>query len=55
MLPSKETAGRWGLRDRSRVGARKQKQLWQGMERLAASTCCVTLGSLSGLSGLGLL
>lgn len=56
VLPSKETAGRRGLGDMSRVGARKQEQLWQGRERLAASTCCVTLGSaLSGLSGLGLL
>ena len=55
VLPSEETDGEWGLGDRSRVGARKQGQLWQGRERLAASICCVTLGSLSGLSGLGLL
>ena len=59
VLPSEKTAGTWGLGDRGGVGngalARKQEQLWQGRERLAASTCCVTLGSLSGLSGLGLL
>lgn len=59
VLPSKKTAGTWGLGDRGGVGngalARKQEQLWQGRERLAASICCVTLGSLLGLSGLGLL
>lgn len=55
VLPSEETAGEWGLGDRSRVGARKQEPLWQGGESLAASTCCVALGSLSGLSRLGLL
>jgi hypothetical protein len=41
--------GGWGWGG-NRAEARKWEQLWQGRERPAASTCCVTLSSLQGLS-----
>lgn len=58
VLPSEDTTGRWGLGGRGGAGSRAPARKWSSSGRAgraAGPTCCVTLSSLLGLSGLRLL